>query len=126
VAIIPCQPRLSLKNVPINEPITIPPGNQTWNLLSICVFLSGYISAIRGLQAASTEPLASPMKSVETSRSAYGPSTSPAKMVRVSPSRWKMKAAYIISLGPTALYSRPPTIIAIGKPRKAMELTQPI
>ena len=43
-------------------PITIPPGNQTWNLFNIVVLLLEYISAIKGLHAASTEPLAKPIK----------------------------------------------------------------
>ena len=50
-------------------PITIPPGNQTWNLFSIVVLLLVYISAINGLQAASTEPLAKPIKKDDYNKS---------------------------------------------------------
>ena len=68
VAIFNCQPiDITFNNSTAKEPTTIPPGNQTWNLFNIVVLLSEYISAINGLHAASTEPLAKPIKNDEIS-----------------------------------------------------------
>ena len=73
-AICNCHPKPKLvMKFEVRAPITIPPGNQTWNLLSIVVRLSVYMSAIKGLQAASTEPLANPIKKDEIKRAANPP-----------------------------------------------------
>ena len=55
---VPLPPKSDLIARAANDPTTIPPGNQTWNLLSIVVLFLEYIVAIIGLHAASTAPLA--------------------------------------------------------------------
>src|SRR4030095_8970699 len=45
---------LSIMKYEINPPITIPPGNQTWNRFNMVVLSLGYRETTSGLQAAST------------------------------------------------------------------------
>ena len=54
----------SIIKKPKTLPITIPPGNQTWNLFNIFVFSFGYNVATNGLQAASTKPFPIPINVV--------------------------------------------------------------
>lgn len=122
IAICNCQPRsMSVINLETRAPITIPPGNQTWNLLSIVVRFLVYISAISGLQAASTEPLANPMKKVDINNG----QKPDANMVNTRPTRCETNAMAIRFFGPKVLYRNPPSMVATGNPQKAILFTKP-
>ena len=100
MAIWACQPMpKSVINLEISAPITIPPGNQTWKRLSMAVRLRVYISAIIGLQAASTDPFAKPIKKVEIN-SVQNP---PAYMVITRPMICEKNAIIINFFGPSKL-----------------------
>jgi len=45
--------------------------------------------------------------------------------VSTKPVKWPKKAINASILGPRELYSRPPNTVAIGNPKKAIELIQP-
>ena len=111
-------------NSEIKDPITIPPGNHMWNLLSIWfifTLLSEYESAIRGLHAASVQPLPKPIQRVEISSVVY-PS---AKIVVKIPIVCIRNATFMMFLGPNEWYTRPPIIIEIGNPRNHIWLIYP-
>jgi len=108
-------------NWEMRAPKKMPPGNHTWNRLSMVVWLFLYIFDTSGLQAASTVPLPNPMKKLE-SKSVI---KSPAKIVIKMPRVCVAKASQTIRLGPNSLYSHPPTMVAIGKPKMAIWLIYP-
>ena len=68
-AIFICQvpPILAINNA-TKDPMARPPGNHTWNRLSMVALLSSYMSEIIGLYAASTIPLPKLTKKVERNK----------------------------------------------------------
>jgi hypothetical protein len=80
-----------------------------------------YILVIRGLQAASTLPLAIPTKRVEINKD----QKPVAKIVSKIPVTWQIKAMAIIRPIPIISTRGPPKTIARVKPQKAVPTIQP-